>query len=140
MRLLIQFPQLVQDINTQQRQLAIAVAKERSEKAHELMTDLLMQCDRLDTKTQAPNALFAVFQDQLAGSPFADLYQILRQRILGSDIEFEAAKADLAGVMSKLELAVLKSEMNEITQKMAANSASPEDLERYREISQKLTR
>ena len=30
--------------------------------------------------------------------------------------------------------------MNEITQKMAANSASPEDLERYREISQKLTR
>jgi len=76
----------------------------------------------------------------LAGSSFADLYQILRQRILGSDIEFEAAKADLAGVMSKLELAVLKSEMNEITQKMAANSASPEDLERYREISQKLTK
>jgi hypothetical protein len=59
---------------------------------------------------------------------------------LGSDIEFDAAKVDLAGVMNKLELAVLKSEMSEITQKMASNLASPEDLERYREISQKLTR
>ncbi len=144
MRLLIQFPQLVQEMDTKQRQLAIAVAKERSEKAQELIMDLLMQCDRLDTtmrqQNQQPNSLFAVFQDQLAGSPFADLYQILRQRILGSDIEFDAAKVDLAGVMNKLELAVLKSEMSEITQKMASNLASPEDLERYREISQKLTR
>ncbi|NCX26504.1 MAG: DNA primase, partial [Burkholderiaceae bacterium] len=70
----------------------------------------------------------------------ADLYQILRQRILGSEIEFIGAKEDLIGVLSKLELANLKAEMTEITGKMTQGTANPEDLERYRQISQRLSK
>jgi DNA primase len=70
----------------------------------------------------------------------ADLYQILRQRILGSEIEFIGAKEDLIGVLSKLELVNLKAEMTEITGKMTQGTANPEDLERYRQISQRLSK
>lgn len=140
MRLLIQFPILGKEMNLEQRQLAQEVAKKRSDKAHELMNDLLKQCDALEIDTKNPNSAFAVFQDQLATSPLADLYQILRQRILGSEMEFVGAKEDLYGVLSKLELSNLKAEMTEIAAKMAEGSATPVDEGRYREISQRLSR
>ena len=140
MRLLIQFPILGKDMTPDQRQLALEVAKKRSDKAHDLMSDLIHQCDILEINTQNPNSSFAVFQDQLATSPLADLYQILRQRILGSEIEYLGAKEDLEGVLNKLELGHLKAEMTEITEKMTQGSANPEDLERYRQISQRLSK
>lgn len=140
MRLLIQFPILGKDMNPDQRQLALEVAKKRSDKAHDLMSDLIHQCDILEINTQNPNSSFAVFQDQLAISPLADLYQILRQRILGSEIEYLGAKEDLEGVLNKLELGHLKAEMTEITEKMTHGSANPQDLERYRQISQRLSK
>jgi DNA primase len=140
MRLLIQFPILGKDMTPDQRQLALEVAKKRSDKAYDLMSDLIHQCDILEINTQNPNSSFAVFQDQLATSPLADLYQILRQRILGSEIEYLGAKEDLEGVLNKLELGHLKAEMTEITEKMTQGSANPEDLERYRQISQRLSR
>lgn len=140
MRLLIQFPILGKEMTSEHRQLALEVAKKRSDKAHDLMSDLIHQCDILEINTQNPNSSFAVFQDQLATSPLADLYQILRQRILGSEIEFLGAKEDLEGVLNKLELGNLKTEMTEITEKMTRGSANPEDLERYRQISQRLSK
>ena len=140
MRLLIQFPILGKDMNPDQRLLALEVAKKRSDKAHDLMSDLIHQCDILEINTQNSNSSFAVFQDQLAISPLADLYQILRQRILGSEIEYLGAKEDLEGVLNKLELGHLKAEMTEITEKMTQGTANKEDLERYREISQRLSR
>ena len=105
-----------------------------------LMGDLIHQCDILEINSQNPNSSFAVFQDQLATSPLADLYQILRQRILGSEIEYLGAKEDLEGVLNKLELGHLKAEMTEITEKMTQGTANTQDLERYREISQRLSR
>jgi len=140
MRLLIQFPILGKEMTPDQRQLALEVAKKRSEKAHDLMHDLIDQCDRLEMSPENPNSSFAVFQDQLATSSLADLYQILRQRILGSEIEYDGAKEDLHGVLSKLELTNLRAEMTEITQKMTQGTAHPEDLERYRQISQRLSK
>ena len=140
MRLLIQFPILGKDMTPDQRQLAMEVAKKRSDKAHDLMSDLIHQCDILEINTQNPNSSFAVFQDQLATSSLADLYQILRQRILGSEIEYLGAKEDLEGVLNKLELGHLKAEMTEITEKMTQGRANPEDLERYRQISQRLSK
>ena len=140
MRLLIQFPILGKEMTIEQRQLALEVAKKRSDKAHRLMSDLIEQCDILEINTQNPNSSFAVFQDQLATSPMADLYQILRQRILGSEIELDGAKEDLEGVLNKLELGNLKAEMTEITEKMAQGTANSEDLERYRQISQRLSK
>jgi DNA primase len=104
------------------------------------MGDLIQQCDVLELGEENQNSSFAVFQDQLATSPLADLYQILRQRILGSEIEFIGAKEDLIGVLNKLELANLKAEMTEITGKMTQGTANPEDLERYRQISQRLSK
>ncbi|MFZ9185089.1 MAG: DNA primase [Polynucleobacter sp.] len=140
MRLLIQFPILGKEMTLEQRQLALEIAKKRSDKAHDLMGDLIQQCDVLELGEENQNSSFAVFQDQLATSPLADLYQILRQRILGSEIEFIGAKEDLIGVLSKLELANLKAEMTEITGKMTQGTANPEDLERYRQISQRLSK
>jgi DNA primase len=140
MRLLIQFPILGKEMTLEQRQLALEIAKKRSDKAHDLMGDLIQQCDVLELGEENQNSSFAVFQDQLATSPLADLYQILRQRILGSEIEFIGAKEDLIGVLSKLELANLKAEMTEITEKMTQGTANPEDLDRYRQISQRLSK
>ena len=140
MRLLIQFPILGKEMTLEQRQFALEIAKKRSDKAHDLMGDLIHQCDVLELGEENQNSSFAVFQDQLATSPLADLYQILRQRILGSEIEFIGAKEDLIGVLSKLELANLKAEMTEITGKMTQGTANPEDLDRYRQISQRLSK
>lgn len=140
MRLLIQFPILGKEMTIEQRQLALEVAKKRSDKAHRLMSDLIEQCDILEVTGENTNSSFAVFQDQLATSPMADLYQILRQRILGSEIELDGAKEDLEGVLNKLELGNLKAEMTEITEKMAQGTANSEDLERYRQISQRLSK
>jgi DNA primase len=140
MRLLIQYPVLGKEMDQLQRQFALRTAEKRSAKALELMSDLLSQCDALQLSEANPNSYFAVFQDQLANSSLADLYVILRQRILGSDLDFLGAKADLEGVLQKLERADLKAEMTEIAQKMTKNEASPEDIARYRELGEKLVR
>ncbi len=140
MRLLLQFPMLGKEMSPQQRQLALDVAKKRSDKAHDLMRDLISQCDRLEMNPENPNSSFAVFQDQLATSSMAELYQILRQRILGSEIEFAGAKEDLNGVLNKLEFSNLRTEMTEITEKMRQGTAHAADIERYRQISQRLSK
>ena len=140
MRLLIQYPVLGKDMDQVQRQFALSTAERRSAKALELMQDLLQQCDSLQLNETNPNSYFAVFQDQLANSPLADLYEILRQRILGSDLDFAGAKSDLDAVFQKLGRSDLKAEMTEIAQKMAKNEASPMDIARYRELGEKLAK
>ena len=57
---------------------------------------------------------------------------------MGSDLNFDGAKADLNGAMKKLELLHLKEEMTEIAQKIAQNVASETDHSRYRELGEKL--
>ena len=57
---------------------------------------------------------------------------------MGSDLNFDGAKADLNGAMKKLELLHLKEEMTEIAQKIAQNVASETDRSRYRELGEKL--
>ena len=140
MRLLIQYPVLGKDMDQVQRQFALSTAERRSAKALELMQDLLQQCDSLQLNETNPNSYFAVFQDQLANSPLADLYEILRQRILGSDLDFAGAKSDLDAVFQKLGRSDLKAEMTEIAQKMAKNEASPMDIARYRELGERLAK
>ena len=140
MRLLIQYPVLGKEMDPAQRMLALSTAKTRSTKAFELMDDLLQQCDSLHINESNPNSYFAVFQDQLSSRPLADLYEILRQRVLGSDSDFAGAKADLDGVFQKLERSDLKAAMTEIAQKMANNEASPADIARYRELGEKLAK
>jgi DNA primase len=140
MRLLIQYPVLGKDMDQVQRQFALSTAEMRSAKALELMQDLLQQCDSLQLNETNPNSYFAVFQDQLANSPLADLYEILRQRILGSDLDFAGAKSDLDAVFQKLGRSDLKAEMTEIAQKMAKNEASPVDIARYRELGERLAK
>ena len=81
---------------------------------------------------------FAMFQDQLARSEYASMYDVLRKRVLGADLEFDVAKADLAGAFKKLGLADLKQEMTEIAQKIAGNTATDQDKARYRELGEKL--
>jgi len=145
LRVLIQFPHLGKALDPNQRTLALKAAEQRSEKALALMQDLLSQCDLVelipdeDGKNATVGAgAFAMFQDQLSRSEFAPSYEVLRNRVMGSDVELNGAKADLDGAFKKLELTYLKQEMTAITQKIAGNTANEQDRARYRELGEKL--
>ena len=141
LRVLIQFPHLGKALDTHKRSLALKAAEQRSTKALSLMQDLLSQCDLVELipgengKDASEGAgAFAMFQDQLARSELAPLYEVLRNRVMGSDLELAGAKADLDGAFKKLELTHLKQEMTEIAQKIAGSTASDQDRARYREL------
>jgi DNA primase len=145
LRVIIQFPHLGKSLDANQRELALKAAEQRSVKAHALMKDLLSQCDLIELipgeggKPAVVGAgAFAMFQDQLSRSELAPLYEVLRNRVMGSDLELEGASADLDGAFKKLELTHLKQEMTEIAQKIAASTANEQDRARYRELGEKL--
>ncbi|WP_353432027.1 DNA primase [Polynucleobacter sp. MWH-UH23A] len=144
LRVLIQFPHLGKALNESKRALALKAAEQRSANALILMKDLLSQCDQVELiadesgKMTVGAGSFAMFQDQLSRSELASMYEVLRKRIMGSDVELEGASADLDGAFSKLEKAGLKQEMTEIAQKIAGGSASDQDKARYRELGEKL--
>lgn len=81
---------------------------------------------------------FALFQDQLSRSELAPLYEVLRKRVMGSDLELDGAVADLKGAFKKLELTHLKTEMTEIAQRIAGSTATEQDRARYRELGERL--
>ena len=144
LRVLIQFPHLGKALNESKRALALKAAEQRSANALTLMTDLLSQCDQVELTADESGKMtigagsFAMFQDQLSRSELASMYEILRKRIMASDIELEVAAADLEGAFNKLEKATLKQEMTEIAQKIAGGDASEQDKARYRELGEKL--
>jgi len=145
LRVLIQFPHLGKALNSDQRALAFKAAEQRSAKALALMQDLLSQCDLVelipseDGKSATVGAgAFAMFQDQLSRSELAPLYEVLRNRVMGSDLDLDGAKADLEGAFKKLELTHLKQEMTAIAQKIAGSTANEQDRARYRELGEKL--
>jgi len=145
LRVLIQFPHLGKALDSHQRTLALKAAEQRSTKAHSLMQDLLSQCDLVELipgeggKSATVGAgAFAMFQDQLSRSELAPLYEVLRNRVMGSDLDLDGATADLEGAFKKLELTHLKQEMTEIAQKIAGSTANDQDRARYRELGEKL--
>jgi len=145
LRVIIQFPHLGKALDSNKRELALRAAQQRSEKAHALMKDLLLQCDQIELIPGEGNkpavagaGAFAMFQDQLSRSELAPLYEVLRNRVMGSDLDLDGATADLDGAFKKLELSHLKQEMTEIAQKIAGSTASEQDKARYRELGEKL--
>ena len=145
LRVLIQFPHLGKALDSTQRALALKAAEQRSTKAFSLMQDLLSQCDLVEfipgedgQNASAGAGAFAMFQEQLSRSELAPLYEVLRNRVMGSDLDLNGAKADLEGAFKKLELTHLKQEMTAIAQKIAGNIANDQDRARYRELGEKL--
>jgi DNA primase len=145
LRVLIQFPHLGKALDPNKRALALQASELRSAKALELMKDLLAQCDLVELipgENGKPPAVgagaFALFQEQLSRSELAPLYEVLRKRVMGSDLEIEGAIADLDGAFKKLELTHLKTEMTEIAQKIAGSTATEQDRARYRELGERL--
>jgi DNA primase len=145
LRVLIQFPHLGKALDVNQRALAFKAAEQRSANALALMQDLLSQCDLVELIPSEGNqaatvgaGAFAMFQDQLARSELAPLYEVLRNRVMGSDLDLEGATADLEGAFKKLELTHLKQEMTAIAQKIASSLANDQDRARYRELGEKL--
>ena len=145
LRVLIQFPHLGKVLDANKRSLALKAAEQRSEKALALMKDLLAQCDLVELipgESGKPATVgagaFAMFQDQLSRSELAPLYEMLRKRVMDSDLDLDGATADLDGAFKKLELTHLKQEMTEITQKIASSTATDQDRARYRELGEKL--
>lgn len=145
LRVLIQFPHLGKSLDANKRTLALKASKLRSEKAFALMQDLLAQCDLVELipgEAGKPPSVgagsFALFQEQLSRSEFAPLYEVLRKRVMGSDLDLEGATADLEGSFKKLELTDLKQEMTDITQKISGGTATDQDRARYRELGERL--
>ena len=148
LRVLIQFPHLGKSLNTEQRQLVLAAAEQRTANALMLMTDLLKQCDRLDYLPNASSAsntestpgagAFALFQEQLSRSELASMYEVLRKRVMESDLDALGAAADLDGALKKLDMLQLKNEMTAITQRISSGEASDADRARYRELGERL--
>ena len=145
LRVLIQFPHLGKALDSNKRALALKAAEQRSANALALMKDLFSQCDQVELipgENGKPGAVgagaFAMFQEQLSRSELAPMYEVLRKRVMGSDLELDGAAADLEGSFKKLELVHLKQEMTEIAQKIAGGSASEQDKARYRELGEKL--
>ncbi len=145
LRVIIQFPHLGKELDSNKRTLALKAAEQRSPKALALMQDLLSQCDLVELipgDEGKPGSVgagaFAMFQDQLSRSEFAPLYEMLRKRVMDSDLELDGATADLDGAFKKLELTHLKQEMTDIAQKIANSTATEQDRARYRELGEKL--
>ena len=145
LRVLVQFPHLGKALDGNKRALALKAAEQRSANALALMKDLLSQCDQVELipgENGKPGSVgagaFAMFQDQLSRSDLAPMYEVLRKRVMGSDLELEGAAADLDGTFKKLELVNLKQEMTDIAQKIAGSTASDQDKARYRELGEKL--
>jgi len=145
LRVLIQFPHLGKALDSNKRALALKAAEQRSSKAFDIMKDLLFQCDQVELvagEDGKPGVVgagsFAMFQEQLSRSELAPLYEMLRKRVMDSDLELDGAAADLEGAFKKLELTHLKQEMTEIAQKIAGNTANDQDRGRYRELGEKL--
>ncbi|OWS69613.1 DNA primase [Polynucleobacter campilacus] len=145
LRVIIQFPHLGKSLDANKRSLALKAAEQRSTKALSLMQDLLSQCDLVELipgegnqSATAGAGAFAMFQDQLSRSELAPLYEVLRNRVMGSDLDLDGATADLEGAFKKLELTHLKQEMTAIAQKIAGSTADDQDRARYRELGEKL--
>ncbi len=145
LRVFIQFPHLGKSLDANKRSLVLKAAEQRSAKAFSLMQDLLSQCDLVefmpsegDKVAIAGAGAFAMFQDQLSRSELAPLYEVLRNRVMGSDLDLDGATADLEGAFKKLELTHLKQEMTAIAQKIADSTANDQDRARYRELGEKL--
>ena len=145
LRVLIQFPHLGKALDSNKRSLALQASEQRSAKTLTLMQDLLAQCDQVELvpgEGEKPAMVgagaFAMFQEQLSRSELAPLYEALRKRVMGSDLDLEGASADLEGAFKKLELTHLKLEMTQIAQKLAASTATEQDRTRYRELGEKL--
>ena len=145
LRVLIQFPHLGKALDPNKRDLALQASEQRSTKTLTLMQDLLAQCDQVELvpgEGEKPAMVgagaFAMFQEQLSRSELAPMYEALRKRVMGSDLDLEGAEADLDGAFKKLELTHLKLEMTQIAQKLAANTATDQDRARYRELGERL--
>ena len=145
LRVLIQFPHLGKVLDSHRRSLALKAAEQRSANALALMKDLLSQCDQVELipgengKSGTVGAgAFAMFQEQLSRSELASMYEVLRKRVMDSDLDLDGASADLQGSFKKLELMNLKQEMTDIAQKIAGSAATDQDKARYRELGEKL--
>lgn len=133
LRLFVQFPSLGRGLSERQKSLLMDVALKRSEKAKELMVDLISQCEQA-TETEG----FALFQEQLDKSPLSKLYEHLREKVMSSEMTLESGQEEFSATLKKLELADLKQEMTQIAEKIGKGLASDEDRNRYRELLTKL--
>jgi DNA primase len=145
LRVLLQFPHLGKALDSHQRALAIEAAEQRSSNAMSMMQDLLAQCDGVELipsenggTGEVGAGAFAMFQEQLAQSELAPLYEVLRKRVMESDLDLAGATADLEGAIKKLQTNQLKKEMTEITKKLSDSTATDQDRARYRELGEKL--
>ena len=133
MWILIQYPQLVKQLNVEQQVLIENIAQQRSERAKIVVCHLLQLCRDIPEDIN-----FAAFQNTLINSELAKDYEALIKKVFESEFSLEEAATHLSGALNKLYIEAAKKEMLEIAEKVEKNIAKPEDLARYRDLGLKL--
>jgi DNA primase len=133
MWILIQYPQLGKELNTDQKNTLGRIALQRSTRAKAVMDDLITLCQGVSNETN-----FAIFQSILMESNLAADYEVLLKKAFLSEFSFQDAKIHLDGALKKMELEFIKQEMLEITKKIEDKLESPQDILRYQQLLAKL--
>jgi DNA primase len=133
MWILIQYPQLGRDLNSDQKETLIKIAQQRNSKAKDVMEDLIRLCEGVSNETN-----FAVFQSMLMESPLSVNYEALLKKAFQSEFSAQDAKTHLEGALKKMQIEFIKQEMLEITQKMEQKIEQTQDLQRYQQLLKQL--
>ena len=105
LRLIVGVPQLAQTISADQRRLL------------ELSPDFGPVVAVVDQVRESGAATTAALLEAVRGTPYAELYGEIAGDALGAPVEYDEARADLAGVLSKLELSLVETQYRELCAK-----------------------
>jgi DNA primase len=122
-QLLMTYPSLAARLDGDAR--ALLLDSERPES--EVLAHLVAACEGIEGP-----ANFAAFSEQLAQSPYAEVYAAARAAVLREDIEEEPATLEFDGAVHKLLAEPLKRELDALQAAVIAGTADEADKTRLR--------
>lgn len=123
MQLLITYPALAARLGDDARALLLDPQRPEAE----VLTHLVAACDGIQGEVN-----FAAFSEQLAQTPFADVYASARAAVLREDIEEEPATLEFDGAIHKLLADPLQRELETLQAAIIAGTADEEARARFR--------
>jgi DNA primase len=128
-KLLIQYPQIGKKLSSREANDLIYIATNRTKQAGAIMKDLIDLC-----RLEPEDSNFSSFQNVLSQSEFASSYNTLLRKLLETEFSFEDASTHIQGALKNISKDMIKSEMQEISERINKQINTDEDLTRYREL------
>lgn len=122
LQLLMRYPTLAARVDDETRAMLLD-----GEQGSEVLAHLLARCDALPAGTN-----FAAFSEELAQSPFAEVYANVRSAVLREDIDEEAATLELDAAVNKLLAEPLQRELAVLQAALESGSADEDQKARMR--------